>query len=77
VFDYITFPISRNVQESLEDTGMEERMILKGFLANRMGVCRLDLCGSGMVQVAGCYGQGNGPLISKNCGEINRSTNRL
>jgi len=61
----------------LEDIGIEGRIILKGFSTNSMGGYRLDLCGSGMVQLAGCYEQGNGTLGHKNCGEINRSTNRL
>jgi hypothetical protein len=57
----------------LEDIGIEVRIILKGFSANRMEGCRLDLCRSGMEQEAGCHEQGNGPLSSINCGDIYRN----
>jgi hypothetical protein len=55
---------------TLEDQDVNREIILKWMLINRMGVCELDLCGSGQRQEAGCCQHGNYNAGSTKRGEF-------
>jgi hypothetical protein len=54
---------------SLEDLGVDGRMLLKWILI-RMGEGGLKSCGSGKIQVVGCYKRGSEPSSSIKCREF-------
>ena len=54
----------------LEDIGVYEKMILKWILRNAMGMCVLNLYGSGRGPVLGCSEHGYEPWSFIKCGEF-------